>query len=222
MNILLLGKPGTGKGTISNELMKDPQFRQLSTGDLLRNEAEKDTPLGNKLKELVKTSAFATDDDIYFLVNQFLDENKDKSIIFDGFPRNVKQTEYCLDNGITFDKVFYLTVPNDEILTNRIIHRRIHQPSGRVYNKIYNPPKVEGFDDITGEPLVQRKDDHIDIIAGRMESFYKNTEPLLNILKERNIEVIELDATILPIHQIVLIKSHLDFISPNVKKGMKI
>lgn len=220
MNILLLGKPGTGKGTISQALLDNPNFVQLSTGDLLRAEAEKDTPLGNKIRELTKTSRFATDDDIFQLVEKFLEENANKSIIFDGFPRNVSQLQYCLDNGIQFDAIYLLEVANDNILVDRVVNRRIHKPSGRIYNIKNNPPKIEGLDDITGEPLTQRHDDRAEILQERFDLFYVNTQPMFNELDKRNISFVKIDADLPLEDQLNVIHSTLP--QPTTPKKLKI
>jgi adenylate kinase len=185
MNILFIGKPASGKGSITQRII-DENFVQLSTGDLLRAEQEKGTELGNEIKALLSQGKFATDETIFNLVEKFLLENSDKSIIFDGFPRNVAQAKHCLERGINFDYVFNIEVP-DETVKQRIVNRRVHPQSGRVYNIVSLPPKVEGIDDITGEPLVQRNDDRIEVVAQRLENFNTLTYPIIEFLQKEGL-----------------------------------
>lgn len=192
MNILFVGKPGSGKGTITQSLINEG-FLHLATGDLLRTEQNKGTELGKEIEALLSQGKFATNETVFFLVNQFLSENKGKSIIFDGFPRNKAQTEKCLDDGIIFDHVFLLEV-SDAKIKERIVNRRIHQQSGRVYNIKTMPPKVEGIDDITGEPLIHRDDDKLEVIDNRLNNFNTLTEPLLEVLINKGYFIHKIDA----------------------------
>jgi adenylate kinase len=182
MNILLLGKPGSGKGTITQELKKEG-FLQLSTVDLLRAEEATGSELGKEIAALSALGKFSTDETIFKLVNKFLAENEGSSIIFDGFPRNLSQAEKCLEMGIIFDKVFSIDV-SDEKVKERIVNRRVHPSSGRVYNTVTMPPKVEGIDDITGEPLLHRTDDRAEVLDKRLQNFRELTEPIIGLLQE--------------------------------------
>lgn len=182
MNILLLGKPGSGKGSVTQRLI-DQGFLQLSTGDLLRNEVDSGSDLGVEIAAL-EPGKFASDEMIFTLVNKFLEKNAGKSIIFDGFPRNVSQTETCLNTGIVFDKVVSLEV-SDEKIKERIVNRRVHQPSGRIYNIITMPPLVDGIDDITGEPLTHRKDDKLEVLDKRLLNFRELTQPIVGLLENK-------------------------------------
>ena len=187
MNILFVGKPGSGKGTITQRLI-DNGFLQLSTGDLLRAEQEKGTELGKEIANLLSQGKFASDETIFQLVGKFLEENSDKSIIFDGFPRNQAQAEKCLQLGIKFDHVFLIEV-SDEKVKERIVNRRVHLPSGRVYNTVTMPPKKDGIDDITGEPLTHRADDKIEVLDQRLENYRKLTQPVLGVLLSNHYKI---------------------------------
>ncbi len=193
MNILLIGKPGAGKGTIT-KILENEGFLQLSTGDLLRAEIATGSELGKEIDQLLLKGKFATDEMIFKMVDKFLIDNLNKPTIFDGFPRNLKQTKSCFDNGIYFDKVFLLNV-EDDVLEERIVNRRVHPASGRVYNLKTMPPKIEDKDDITGEPLVQRNDDRPEILKNRLQTYREQTEPILDYLKVKGINVIQIDAT---------------------------
>jgi adenylate kinase len=182
MNILIIGKPGSGKGTITQKLIEEnSNFIQLSTGDLLRKEQGKRTKIGDEITRLLLEGKFATDEIIFPLVNSFLLENNGKSIIFDGFPRNLVQAEACIKNNVLFDHIFVINASDEEV-TKRIETRFIHKKSGRVYNSITMPPKVPGFDDLTGEALTQRYDDKPDIIKIRLADYKKLTEPIIGYL----------------------------------------
>lgn len=180
-NLLFLGKPGSGKGTLSEILQKVHGYVALSTGNLLRQEATQDTPEGREIKELLKTGDFASDDLIFKLVFKFLEENSRKRVIFDGFPRNLTQLEACFDRGIVFSNIF-LVDASDELVKQRIVNRRVHVPSGRVYNVLTKPPKTEGLDDLTGEPLTHRDDDKEETVERRLSVYRQLTEPILNAL----------------------------------------
>lgn len=216
MNILFLGKPGSGKGTITQQLT-DEGFIQLSTGDLLRAEAASGSELGKEIAAL-PPGKFASDEVIFLLVDNFLKVNSDKSIIFDGFPRNLSQTEKCLENGIVFDKVFSIET-TDEKVKERIVNRRVHPASGRVYNIVSMPPKVEGLDDATGEPLVHRKDDKLEIIEDRLKTFRELTLPIADMLNSKGYTVHQIDGESPLIEQISLVK---DLISSSVNRKMKL
>lgn len=216
MNILFIGKPASGKGSITQRIIDD-NFVQLSTGDLLRAEQEKGTELGNEIKALLSQGKFATDETIFNLVEKFLAENSDKSIIFDGFPRNVIQAKHCLERGIIFDYVFNIEVP-DETVRERIVNRRVHPQSGRVYNIVTLPPKVEGVDDITGEPLIQRNDDRIEVVAQRLENFNTLTYPIVDFLEKEGFTINKIDGLIPLKEQVETVKNTLKLESYNTKK----
>lgn len=216
MNILLLGKPGSGKGSITQELVKE-NFAHLATGDLLRAEEASGSQLGKEIGALLAQGKFATDETIFVLVNNFLENNKDKSVIFDGFPRNVAQTEKCLEMGIVFDNIFYIEV-SDDTVKQRIVNRRVHPASGRVYNTITMPPKVEGFDDITGEPLFHRKDDYAEVLEKRLDNFNTLTQPIVNKLEQIGYIVNKFDGEQPIKEQITFIK---DLVNSSKNKKLK-
>lgn len=190
MNLLFLGKPGSGKGSVTKRLEGDFVF--LSTGDLLRAEATKGTERGNEIDALLKQGKFASNEVVFDIVEEFLKANEGKSIIFDGFPRNLLQANECVKRGINFDKIFHILVDDEEVI-KRIANRRIHPASGRVYNIETLPPKVEGLDDITGEPLIQRNDDKLEVVKERLEIYKNVTAPIVQFLEDRNETIHEID-----------------------------
>jgi len=209
MNILLIGKPGAGKGTIT-KLLEQEGFLQLSTGDLLRAEIATGSEMGKEIDQLLLKGKFATDEMIFTMVDGFMNKNIDKSIIFDGFPRNVKQADACFENNLKFDKIFLLNI-DDEVLEERIIHRRVHPKSGRVYNVKTMPPKVEGQDDFTGEPLVQRNDDKPEVLKNRLKEYREQTEPIVKFLREKGMNIVELDASGPIEQQLLKVKEELSY-----------
>lgn len=215
MNVLFIGKPGAGKGTLTKYLEKDG-FIQLSTGDLLREEVATGSFLGNEINNLLKDGQFASNEIIFKIVRNFLNINKDKSIIFDGFPRNLKQAKSCFDNNIIFDKIFLINI-EDDLLMERIINRRVHIPSGRVYNLKTMPPKITGLDDITGDKLVLRNDDKPEILKKRLENYNEQTAPILDYFKFKGFKIIEVNASSPIINQINFIKNE---INQNMKKKL--
>ena len=198
MNILFLGKPASGKGTITQTLNSD-QFIHLSTGDLLREEIQQKTKLGEYIDQLLKEGQYADDDIIIHMVQKFLSNHQHKNIIFDGFPRNIHQWEICIQKNIMFDKIFFIQVNND-VVKERILNRRVHLQSGRIYHLKNKPPQREGLDDITGEPLSIRNDDRMEILEQRLKNFEKLVVPLIHHIKNNHQEMIEIDGTI-PISQ---------------------
>lgn len=195
MKILMLGKPASGKGTISQMLIDDdPTTFQLSTGDLLRKEQQTGSEMGKEIQKILAVGGFATDEMIYQLMGKVIEEKKDVPLIFDGYPRTVKQAVDCVNNNIVFDKVFLFEV-DDETVRERVVNRRVHIPSGRVYNIKTKPPKVEGFDDVTGEPLTHREDDTVEVLNKRLENYNKLTAPIADYLRSvgYNVEVIKGD-----------------------------
>lgn len=193
MNILFLGKPGSGKGTITKRLEKDG-FVHLSTGDLLRAERDRGTELGKEIAALIDKGLFAPDSMIFDLVDKFLLENNGKNIMFDGFPRNLAQAQKCIEKNIIFEKVIVLEVP-DELISERVINRRVHLNSGRVYNVKTLPPKIDGFDDITGEPLIHRDDDKEEVLVKRLEIYKNVTEPIAQFLEAKQYNIMKVDGT---------------------------
>lgn len=196
MKILVLGKPASGKGTISQMLMnEDPTIFQLSTGDLLRKEQTTGSEMGNQIRDILAVGGFATDEMIYKLMGKTIEEKKDVPLIFDGYPRTVKQAIDCVENNIVFDKVFLFEV-DDETVKERVVNRRVHLASGRVYNTVSKPPKVDGIDDVTGEPLIQRDDDTVEVLEKRLENYKKLTAPIADYLRSVGYKVEVIDGKV--------------------------
>ena len=179
MKVILLGAPGVGKGTQARYIAEKYRIPQISTGDMLREAIRDRTELGAKVKTVMDSGALVTDEIILELVKARIakDDCKD-GYLFDGFPRTIPQAEALGAQGITIDYVIEISVADEEIVS-RLSGRRIHHESGRVYHIKHSPPKVEGVDDITGEPLVQRDDDEEVTIRARLEIYRKQTAPLV-------------------------------------------
>jgi adenylate kinase len=183
-NIILLGPPGSGKGTQSSKIINDFCYCQLSTGDLLREHVQKKTPEGIKAKEAMDKGQLVSDEIVNsILLGAIRSPQCSRGIIFDGYPRNEEQAEnlgkLLSSEGRALDKVVELKIREDE-LYDRIEGRRVHLPSGRTYHIKFNPPKVEGKDDVTGEPLTHRDDDHKEVMKNRIDVFNKKTAPVVN------------------------------------------
>ena len=159
MRLILLGAPGAGKGTQAKFICEKFGIPQISTGDMLRAAVKAGTPLGLAAKKVMDSGALVSDDIIIGLVKERLKEPDCKNgYLFDGFPRTIPQAEAMKDAGVAIDYALEIAVP-DEVIISRMSGRRVHLASGRTYHVQFNPPKVEGKDDVTGEDLIQRKDD---------------------------------------------------------------
>ena len=179
MRVILLGPPGAGKGTQSNFIAKKFGIPQISTGDMLRAAVREGTPLGLEAKKVMDAGQLVSDDIIVGLIKDRLKQDDCKTgYLFDGFPRTIPQAEALNTSGVPIDIVLQIHVPDDEII-DRMSGRRVHLPSGRVYHIRYNPPKVEGEDDVTGEALVQRDDDREETVKKRLEVYHAQTAPLV-------------------------------------------
>jgi len=179
MRMILLGPPAAGKGTQATYLTKHFGIPQISTGDMLRAAVKAGTPLGLAAKKVMDTGALVSDDIIIGLVKERLTRpDCAKGYLFDGFPRTIPQAEAMRDAGVAIDYVLEIDVPAAEIIT-RMSGRRAHLASGRTYHVKFNPPKVEGKDDVTGEPLVQRDDDREETVRKRLEVYQAQTRPLV-------------------------------------------
>jgi adenylate kinase len=180
MRMILLGPPGAGKGTQATYLTKHFGIPQISTGDMLRAAVKSGTPLGIAAKKVMDTGALVSDEIIIGLVKERLKQpDCAKGYLFDGFPRTIPQAEAMRDAGVAIDYVLEIDVPAEEIIA-RMSGRRAHLASGRTYHVKFNPPKVEGKDDVTGEPLVQRDDDREDTVRKRLEVYQAQTRPLVD------------------------------------------
>ena len=179
MRIILLGAPGVGKGTQAQFIIDKFGIPQISTGDMLREAVKVGSPLGKHAKAIMDSGALVTDDIIIDLVKERIAQNDcQNGFLFDGFPRTIPQAEALLAEGILIDSVVEIKVAEKEII-NRLSGRRVHIDSGRVYHIEFNPPKKEGLDDETDEPLIQRDDDREDTIRERLNVYKQQTEPLI-------------------------------------------
>ena len=178
MRMILLGPPGAGKGTQATFLTKHFGIPQISTGDMLRAAVKAGTLLGLAAKKVMDAGKLVSDDIIIGLVKERLTQpDCAKGYLFDGFPRTIPQAEALRDAGVHIDFVLEIDVPAEDIIT-RMSGRRAHLASGRTYHVKFNPPKVEGKDDVTGEPLVQRDDDREETVRKRLEVYLAQTRPL--------------------------------------------
>jgi adenylate kinase len=179
MRLILLGPPGAGKGTQAALICDAWHIPQISTGDMLRTAVKAGTPIGLAAQSVIDRGALVSDDIIIKLVKDRLREpDCQPGYLFDGFPRTIPQADALKDAGIDVDYVIEIDVP-DAAIVERMIGRRVHLPSGRSYHVKYNPPQVSGRDDVTGEALVQREDDHEDTVRERLAVYHAQTEPLV-------------------------------------------
>lgn len=179
MRLILLGPPGAGKGTQANFIKEKFGIPQISTGDMLRAAVKAGTPLGVEAKKVMDAGGLVSDDIIIGLVKDRLQEDDCKAgYMFDGFPRTIPQADAMKDAGVPIDFVLEIDVPDSEII-ERMSGRRAHLASGRTYHIKYNPPKVEGKDDVTGEELVQRDDDKEETVKKRLDVYHDQTKPLV-------------------------------------------
>lgn len=179
MRLILIGPPGAGKGTQAAFIKERFAIPQISTGDMLRAAVKAGTPLGLKAKSVMESGALVSDDIILGLMEERLAQPDCKNgFLLDGFPRTIPQAEALKKTGIPIDFVLEISVPDDEIV-RRVSGRRVDPVSGRTYHIVYNPPKVEGKDDVTGDPLIQRDDDKEDVVRHRLEVYHNQTEALV-------------------------------------------
>ncbi|MBS0445605.1 MAG: adenylate kinase [Proteobacteria bacterium] len=179
MRMILLGAPGAGKGTQAAFLCKKFAIPQISTGDMLRAAVKAGTPLGLAAKQVMDAGGLVGDDIIIGMVKERITQpDCANGFLFDGFPRTIPQADAMREAGVKLDAVLEIDVP-DDVVRERVTGRRVHIGSGRVYHVKYNPPKVEGRDDVTGEPLEQRADDTLEKVNTRLEKYHAETEPLV-------------------------------------------
>ena len=180
MRLILLGAPGAGKGTQANYIKEKFNIPQISTGDMLRAAVKAGTPLGIAAKKVMDAGGLVSDDIIINLVKERIkDTDCANGFLFDGFPRTIPQAQAMKDAGIPIDYVVEIEVEDSEII-KRMSGRRVHPASGRTYHVVFNPPKVAGKDDITGEDLVQRPDDAEDTVIKRLNVYHDQTKPLVD------------------------------------------
>ena len=179
MRIILLGGPGAGKGTQAGFITEKYNIPQISTGDMLRAHVKAGTELGQAAKKIMDEGGLVSDDIIMGMVKERIEEDDCRNgYLFDGFPRTIPQAEALKDAGVAIDAVVEIDVPDEEII-KRMSGRRIHLASGRTYHVVFNPPKVEGKDDFTGEDLIQRDDDQEETVRARLKVYHDQTEPLI-------------------------------------------
>lgn len=179
MRILLLGLPGSGKGTQAQFLIERYGIPQISTGDMLREAIKTGSALGREAKAYIDRGALVPDPVVIGLVNERIARpDCARGFIMDGFPRTLPQADALRAADVNFNVVVEIAVPDAEIL-KRLGGRRVHPPSGRSYHVVFNPPKVDGKDDVTGEPLVQRADDNEETVNKRIASYHAQTKPLV-------------------------------------------
>jgi adenylate kinase len=178
MRIILLGGPGAGKGTQANFIKERYNIPQISTGDMLRAHVKSGSDLGVAAKKIMDEGGLVSDEIIMGMVRERIIEDDCKNgFLFDGFPRTIPQAEALKAAGVELDAVVEIDVPDDEII-KRMSGRRVHLASGRTYHVVFNPPKVEGKDDDTGEDLIQRDDDQEETVRNRLSIYHEQTEPL--------------------------------------------
>lgn len=179
MRLILLGAPGAGKGTQATAICQKYGIPQISTGDMLRAAVKAGTPLGRQAKAVMDSGALVSDDIITGLVRERIAQaDCANGFLFDGFPRTIPQAEALRAAGVRLDYVLEIDVPFEAIV-ERMSGRRSHPGSGRTYHVRFNPPKAEGKDDLTGEPLIQREDDREETVKKRLEVYESQTKPLI-------------------------------------------
>ena len=185
MRIILLGAPGAGKGTQAKFICERLQIPQIATGDMLRAAVRNGTALGKRVQAVMESGALVSDDIIMELVaERTAQPDCANGYLFDGFPRTIPQAEGLERAGVSIDMVVEIDVADAEVIA-RLSGRRSHPASGRVYHVVYNPPKVEGRDDVTGEPLIQRPDDNEATVRERLHVYHAQTSPLIDFYQQR-------------------------------------
>ena len=196
MNLVFLGPPGAGKGTIASQAKKHYKIPHISTGDLFRNHIKHETELGKQVKAILAGGDLVPDSITIAMVKERLcEDDAKKGFILDGFPRTIAQAEAL--NGMTsLDAVVNFELGREQII-KRLSGRRMCKSSGRIYHLIYDPPKQEGVDDETGEALIQRDDDKPEAITHRLDVYLKQTEPLIAYYKKAGL-LVDIDASLSP------------------------
>ena len=180
MRLILLGPPGAGKGTQANLIREKFGIPQISTGDMLRAAVSAGTPLGQEAKKIIDSGKLVSDNICIGLVkDRITNPDCSRGFLLDGFPRTIPQAEAMKEAGIDVDYVVEIDVPDEEIV-KRMSGRRVHLASGRTYHILYNPPKTEGRDDVSGEALIQREDDSEETVKKRLEVYHSQTRPLVD------------------------------------------
>ncbi|QJC31094.1 adenylate kinase [Enterobacteriaceae endosymbiont of Macroplea mutica] len=186
MRIILLGAPGVGKGTHARFISEKYNLPHISIGNILRNcISNHDSIMSQKIKKYINNGLMVPDNITIQIIKKRL-SNIDckKGFLLDGYPRNIIQANILEKENIKIDNIIEIYIPYSQIIT-RILGRRIHDPSGRTYHVIFNPPKIFGKDDITGEPLIRRIDDNIQTINYRLKEYFKQTQPLIQYYRKQ-------------------------------------
>ena len=215
MKIILLGPPGVGKGTQASRICEHCKIAHISTGDMLRDNVARQTPLGKEAKKIMDNGELVADDIILGMINERLQQpDCANGCLFDGFPRTLVQAEKLAESQAAPDAVIDLDLDDEQIII-RLCGRRTHPASGRIYHVKFSPPKVPDKDDITGEPLVQREDDNEETARNRLSVFRKQTAPLKKFYADAaavgKIRYIETDG-----------EGHIDEISGRIIVALKI
>jgi adenylate kinase len=185
MRVILLGSPGSGKGTQARFITEKFAIPQISTGDMLRAAVREGTPLGLEAKKIMDAGRLVSDDIILGLIrDRIAQDDCGNGFLLDGFPRTIAQAEGLEAMGAKIDHVVEIAVEDEEIV-RRMSGRRVHLASGRTYHTIFNPPKREGLDDETGEPLIQRDDDQEETVRKRLSVYHEQTKPLSDHYQEK-------------------------------------
>jgi len=180
MRVILLGGPGAGKGTQAGFIKEHFKIPQISTGDMLRGHVKAGTELGKAAKKIMDEGGLVSDEIIMGMVKErILDPDCENGYLFDGFPRTLAQADALKEAEVFVDAVVEIAVSDEEII-KRMSGRRVHMASGRTYHVLFNPPREEGKDDETGEPLIQRDDDQEDTVKARLKVYHDQTEPLID------------------------------------------
>ncbi len=187
--------PGAGKGTQAQIIEEELAIANVSTGAILREVSKSKSDLGQKVQTYLNSGQLVPDEIIIeMLVERISNNDCNNGFILDGFPRNIEQAKSLDQAGVNIDLVIYLKILEEQII-ERMSGRRIHLASGRSYHTTFNPPKVDGKDDLTGEDLIQRSDDKPDVIKKRLEVYFNETEPMLDFYKNKDIQFYEIDAS---------------------------
>lgn len=185
MRVILLGSPGSGKGTQAQYIAEKFGIPQISTGDMLRAAVREGTPLGLEAKKVMDAGQLVSDQIILGLIKErIVREDCQNGFLLDGFPRTIAQADGLEEMGIDLDHVIEIEVEDEEIV-KRLSGRRVHPGSGRTYHLVYNPPKTEGQDDDTGEPLIQRDDDQEETVRKRLSIYHEQTKPLVSYYRNK-------------------------------------